>query len=124
MGLFSLRPVCPGPSCPNSLSVDKVSSPVVFFSLCPTHPQSIMIMVVDGLIRIFTFSLTSQGCIQKSSVCAPTAGDLFLVCSFLGRTKTAAGARGNFPDHSMFIPVVDIQVCVAWMRSLTHYILL
>ena len=38
------------------------------------------------------------------------AGNLFLVCSFLGRTKIIAGVYGNFPDHTLIISVVDIQV--------------
>ena len=51
-----------------------------------------------------------------------TAGNLFLVCSFLGRTKITAGVYGNFPDCSLIISVVDIQVCITWMRRLTNYI--
>lgn len=52
------------------------------------------------------------------------AGDLFVVCSSLRRTEVTAGAHGGFLAYSVIISVVDIPVCTALMRSLTHDILL
>ena len=73
--------------------------------------------------HLFLYTKTfqcSHEVVSRIILCAPTAGDLFLVCSFSGRTKTAAGAQGDFPDCSVITPVVGSCVCLTWMRSLPH----
>lgn len=75
--------------------------------------------VAEGLIHIFTFSLTSRHFHAHMS-CEPTAGDLYLVSSFLGRTKTIAGAHGDFPDCNVIIAVVDIPVWIIWMDEKSY----